>query len=380
MGTVSENDPHHLTKPKSTLSWPVLALSLLSSACFPARNLEPNHELIPDRPITRVVDPPAFDNLAPPITLASLNTPPINRSPDLSLPTLSLSRPARPLIMMGGGEPSPEVIKHFCAWSNPLEGEILVIAWGSSIPDEYFEDIAKACTDAGATKVTKMPAPDEFAEFFEDPIAGPRELLSRASGLFLAGGKQVLFERELKRTGFSELIRQRFEDDSLVIAGTSAGTAIASAWMIAGSGEIPEHLSNTNFVQLDGLYMGDGISLISNAIFDQHFSQRGRLSRLITATQAAPENIRWGIGVDESTAAMIIEQRYVIPLGNHAVTIVTRENNVGASTHYVLAPTEIFDLKTGLTHERSMLPHTASQVVIQNQQGDQFINYVAEAN
>lgn len=59
---------------------------------------------------------------------------------------------------------------------------------------------------------------------------------------------------------------------------------------------------------------------MKNIIIDQHFSERGRISRLVTAVSYNPYNL--GIGIDENTAIILDGNGVLRVLGEGTVTIV----------------------------------------------------------
>src|SRR5262249_48430279 len=63
---------------------------------------------------------------------------------------------------------------------------------------------------------------------------------------------------------------------------------------------------------------GKGFGLIADAIVDQHFSNRGRLPRLLGLLRNYPSQI--GIGIDEETA-VVIQGTEVSVLGNGTVSV-----------------------------------------------------------
>ena len=77
-------------------------------------------------------------------------------------------------------------------------------------------------------------------------------------------------------------------DSPLTLGGTSAGAAVMGHHMIAGgsSGESP------NRALVD---MAMGLSIIPEIIVDQHFHNRNRMARLLSALSSHPERI--GIGI-----------------------------------------------------------------------------------
>jgi cyanophycinase len=97
------------------------------------------------------------------------------------------------------------------------------------------------------------------------------------------------------------------------LAGTSAGAAIMGEKMIAGgsSGESP----NSLLVDLT-----EGLGFLPELLVDQHFHNRNRMARLISAIAAHPDKL--GIGIDEDTcAAFEIDGTFNV-LGKGTITII----------------------------------------------------------
>ncbi len=65
--------------------------------------------------------------------------------------------------------------------------------------------------------------------------------------------------------------------------------------------------------------LAPGLGLVPQAIIDQHFSQRGRLGRLIAAVGANPQFL--GIGIDEDTAALFHRDQSMEILGAGQVVV-----------------------------------------------------------
>src|SRR5215212_3761181 len=79
-------------------------------------------------------------------------------------------------------------------------------------------------------------------------------------------------------------------------AATSAGAAMMSNSMfIKGSSE-----TNPRFGSVD---LGPGMDFIRGVLIDTHFSQRGRMGRLMTAVAHYPQDM--GLGIDENTALLV---------------------------------------------------------------------------
>ena len=97
------------------------------------------------------------------------------------------------------------------------------------------------------------------------------------------------------------------------VGGTSAGAAILPEHMIAGgkSGHTP---------RVDGVVMAPGLGLTNRLLIDQHFRQRDRLGRLLTAVSFNPFAV--GVGLDEDTALFLGPDDTFEVVGSGAVTVV----------------------------------------------------------
>ena len=143
-----------------------------------------------------------------------------------------------------------------------------------------------------------------------DAGSGVLDLLEFASGLFITGGSQLRISAALGGTAIAGTIRRRHAE-GMAVAGTSAGAAILSEHMISmgDSGTTPRR----RLVQ-----MAKGLGLAPDLIVDQHFRQRDRLGRLVTALSYNPEPL--AIGVDEDTAA-VMQDGVLRVIGSGAVTV-----------------------------------------------------------
>jgi cyanophycinase len=99
----------------------------------------------------------------------------------------------------------------------------------------------------------------------------------------------------------------------ITLAGTSAGAAVMGYHMIAGggSGESP----NRSLVD-----MTTGLGIIPEVIVDQHFHNRNRMARLLSAV--ASNTAKLGIGIDEDTCAMFEGNGTFQVIGKGTVTVV----------------------------------------------------------
>jgi len=136
--------------------------------------------------------------------------------------------------------------------------------------------------------------------------------LERADGVFITGGNQLRLSTTLGGTAVAKILRRR-NAAGMPIAGTSAGAAIMPEHMIAGGegGGTPQAEMTT---------LAPGLGLTNKVLIDQHFRQRDRIGRLLSALSYNPFPV--GLGIDEDTAAFIDGDDCIEVLGSGAVTIV----------------------------------------------------------
>jgi cyanophycinase len=137
-------------------------------------------------------------------------------------------------------------------------------------------------------------------------------MLDRATGIFMTGGNQLRLSTILGGTLVAQKIRRQ-NAAGVPVAGTSAGASIMSEHMIAGG---PSNASPAE----DAVNLAPGMGLTNAVIIDQHFTQRNRLGRLLSASSYNPFLI--GLGIDEDTAAFIGPDNVLEVVGSGTVTVV----------------------------------------------------------
>ena len=138
------------------------------------------------------------------------------------------------------------------------------------------------------------------------------DYINKADGVFMTGGNQLRLSTTLGGTAVAQAIRRR-NAAGMHVAGTSAGAAFMPEHMIAGGdeGSTPSPAMVT---------MAPGLGLTNSFIIDQHFRQRDRLGRLLTALAYNPFAV--GIGLDEDTAAFIRPGDDLEVVGSGGITVI----------------------------------------------------------
>ena len=82
--------------------------------------------------------------------------------------------------------------------------------------------------------------------------------------------------------------------------------------LIYGRGNVTQQLSDIGVTH--------GLGLLRGTVIDTHFSQRGRIPRLLAAVAENPMNL--GIGIDQNTAIVVEQGRAFRVLGDGGVYVI----------------------------------------------------------
>ena len=258
-----------------------------------------------------------------------------------------------PVMPVGGAEetePGGEILERFVDLAGGKKARIAIIPTASDDPQRSGDGYATLFREMGVREADWLRV-----ERREDANGEPSlSLLREATGLFITGGDQARLVELLVGTLVMECIRMR-NADGVIVSGTSAGASILSALMMAGGTGVGGD-SNGSAARKGMVDTVAGFGLLQDIIIDQHFSQRGRMGRLLSVFAGTPGLI--GIGLDEDTAVLIDREGTLETLGSDMVTIVDGRNTIsdyfdrdngevltitGSSLH-VLADGRRFDL------------------------------------
>ncbi len=171
----------------------------------------------------------------------------------------------------------------------------------------------------------------------ENPAA-VLDMINSASGLFINGGSQERSLEALMTNGVDSpemaAIRAQFEAGKLVIGGSSAGTAVQTGGQLHAGAAINPMINggSSHDALRDGYSSSEmnaagGLGVFHWGIADTHFSERAREGRLLTLAQQ--QGVRFGFGVDETTALLVTENDDVTTMevvGENGVYIIDLQN------------------------------------------------------
>jgi cyanophycinase len=214
------------------------------------------------------------------------------------------------IVPIGGAENKENdrhILERFVRVSGGSDADIVVIPTASRL-HETGPRYERLFRDIGAARVTVM----DFDTRRDCHEPGRLQRLEEASGVFFTGGNQLRLTTLLGGTPVAKMIRTS-NAQGVTVGGTSAGASILSEHMIAFGDEGSSVISGS-------VRLAPGLGLTNRFIIDQHFRQRDRLGRLLTALAYNPFAV--GIGLDEDTAAFIGPDETVEVEGSGGVTVV----------------------------------------------------------
>lgn len=216
------------------------------------------------------------------------------------------------LVIIGGAEDRQQdriILRKFLELSGGPNAKIRFITAASSVPDVVWASYKAVFQDLGALDCDVVPM------LTREDASKPEVVsqIAEADGIFITGGDQTRLMTCLWESPAFQALHRAFYLNGACVGGTSAGAAVMSRHMLALGTPTPAPQKDTVSTDI-------GLGFVANAIVDQHFSQRHRLSRLLSALAQRPDLL--GVGIDEDTALIIEPHQSVEIVGKGSVTLV----------------------------------------------------------
>lgn len=214
------------------------------------------------------------------------------------------------LVIIGGHEDKTgncTILRRLVTLAGGREAVLLVLTTASQEGEATGRDYHDVFTRLGAAQVMITHVRSRWEA--DDP--GQVRLAQAATGVFFTGGDQLRITATLGGTALGAALQECYEA-GVVVAGTSAGASAMSGTMILGGPEDDAPKKCTTA-------MAPGLGLLEEVVIDQHFAQRGRLGRLLSAVAQNPYVI--GLGIDEDTAVVVRPDACFEVIGSRTVTV-----------------------------------------------------------
>lgn len=187
--------------------------------------------------------------------------------------------------------------------------KLVIATLASSLAQEQWEQYHRLFNRLGLKAVEHMTIGQREALCDEHWC----KVLDGAQAVLFTGGDQYRLTTRLGGSKAWERIEEIYRKGG-IIAGTSAGASALSEVMLS-SGRGEEVYRNDA-----APFLAPGLGLAKNLIVDQHFSERGRIRRLLHAVAQNPRLL--GVGIDEDTAVWIEGEQGFQVLGAGAVYVI----------------------------------------------------------
>ncbi|PKV75954.1 cyanophycinase [Pontibacter ramchanderi] len=232
---------------------------------------------------------------------------------------------------------SEQILKRFVKELYGKDPLVLVVPAASSEPEPVAKEYVKLFKELGIKRVEVVDIRTR------DDAKDPEKIkqVDAAAGIMLTGGDQLRLTSILGGSPFLERLKERYLNEKLVVAGTSAGASAMSTNMIyrgeAQGGMLKDEMSSTA-----------GLDLLKNVAIDTHFIDRGRIIRMAQAVAQNPGCI--GIGLEEDTAILVKNGIEVEVVGSGLVTILDGMDISSTNIYEIESgdPFTIYDLKMHL--------------------------------
>lgn len=216
-----------------------------------------------------------------------------------------------PLVIIGGAEDKKGdrlILREFVELAGGSAAKIVIMTVATELSEETAAEYTAVFKHIiGPTAhITSMGIKNRDEANDAQNVA----ILQEATGVFFTGGDQFRIIRLIGGTKIDTTLHNCHEN-GLVLAGTSAGASmISSNMIIQGPAKSTAKIGMTK--------LGVGMGFLPGVIIDQHFAQRGRINRLLSAIARYPHSL--GIGIDENTA-LIVDGHCCRVVGEGSVTV-----------------------------------------------------------
>jgi cyanophycinase len=205
---------------------------------------------------------------------------------------------------------------------------VALIPTPSQEPEEMIRTYREAFGKLGLSRIEVVDVRNRQDTFNRDYY----QILEQAQGVMITGGDQLRLTSLLGGTPLLELLKTRYTHEEILIAGTSAGAAALSTPMIY-TGQ-----SDGGFKKGD-VYITTGLEFVRDVAIDTHFIARGRFYRMAQAIATNPQCM--GIGLEEDTAILVREGKYLEVVGSGLITVLDGKGLLHSNVHLVESGTPV---------------------------------------
>lgn len=226
----------------------------------------------------------------------------------------AMAQPVRQarLVVIGGAEDRMQdriILRKFVDYCGGKASRIRLITAASGVPDVVWSSYRQVFQELGVGDFQCLALSDRDSAYAPEL----QQDILQADGIFISGGDQSKLMQVLWETPAFSSLHEAFHVRGCCMAGTSAGAAVMSRHMISQGAAVLRPSKEATQTDI-------GLGFITQAVVDQHFSERRRLARLLSTLALRPDLL--GVGIDEDTALVIERNKAIEIIGRGAVTVV----------------------------------------------------------
>jgi cyanophycinase len=209
-----------------------------------------------------------------------------------------------------------EILKSFINVIGKEDPAIAIVTTATSEALEMFKDYRSAFAELNIENLIHI-----HQESREEVINDDPSWIQNVDAVFFSGGDQLKLTSLYGGTDALFALKQRYINDRLVVAGTSAGAMAMSTPMI--------YAGNQKVQQIAGeVKLTTGLEFLKDVCVDTHFVDRGRVVRMAQVIATNPTCI--GIGIEEDTA-IIVRNGVDVEVSGSGVVIVLEGDQIKQS-------------------------------------------------
>jgi len=219
------------------------------------------------------------------------------------------------LVIIGGAEDKKgecKILRKVVELSGGKNSCMVILTTATEHPEEVGREYRRIFERIGVGETNVINIDSRRDAWREDYI----KIIKNATCVFFTGGDQLRITSILGGTPVYSILHELYME-GVPIVGTSAGASAMSSPMIVDGNSSDTPRKNT-------ISMAPGLGLLKDVVIDQHFAQRGRIGRLLTAIAQNPYIL--GIGIDEDTAIIVTPDQCFQVIGSNAVTVLDGRN------------------------------------------------------
>jgi cyanophycinase len=223
------------------------------------------------------------------------------------------SHPKGTLIIIGGHEdkdgdrPILTYVAEQARRTN-RNGRLVIVTVATEAPAEMAEQYTAIFKELGVHAIDVLDIRTRAEAHDQANV----DKIAKAAVVFFTGGDQLRITSQIGDSPLFRCLHERYRKGATIV-GTSAGAAAMPETMLVAG---PSDTSN----EVSGIGMAPGLGLIAGVVIDSHFAERGRMGRLLGAVAQNPKNL--GLGIDEDTAIVVMQNQHIQVLGSGAVYVV----------------------------------------------------------